>query len=82
MFENHNDLDIDDSDIVQIEENRKIGVTWKSNNDKKLIKSYMYHSHIFLSANFHIYFNTISIISHTKGYFYFQISTIINLWFI
>lgn len=47
MFENHNDLDIDDSDIVQIEENRKIGVTWKLNNDKKLIKSYMYHSHIF-----------------------------------
>lgn len=66
MFKNHNDLNIDEIDIVQIEENRKKGKKWKSNNDKKKLKKLLCTIPIFLSANFHTYFNTISIISHTK----------------
>lgn len=47
MFKNHNDLNIDDSDIVQIEENRKKEKSGNQIMIKKLTKTAMYHSHIF-----------------------------------
>lgn len=81
MFKNHNDLNIDDSDIIQIEENSKKSKKWKSNNDKKqLIKTAMYRSHIFCLQIFtHISIQyLLSLI--LKGIFIF--STMVNIWFI
>lgn len=70
MFKNHNDLNIDDSDIVQIEENRKKEKSGNQIMIKKIDKNSYVSFPYFLSANFHTYFNTISIMSNTKEYFH------------
>lgn len=47
MFKNYNDLNIDESDIVQIEENRKKGKSGNQIMINIIEKTAMYHSHIF-----------------------------------
>lgn len=83
MFKNHNDLNIDEIDIVQIEENRKKGKKWKSNNDKKIEKAAVYHSHFSVCKFSHIFQYDIYYLSYqifnTKNS---HISTMLNIWFI
>lgn len=83
MFKNHNDLNIDEIDIVQIEENRK---KVKSGNQimiKKIEKTAMYHSHFSVCKFSHIFQYDIYYLSYqifnTKNS---HISTMVNIWFI